>query len=110
MDLIRILKLKEVNGDFDKLNEKEKFFIYLLKDIELDLLSMSGSNTRFYVTDDSDGECLIYTNKKMKIIRVHHIIITQAVMKEFKMEYVDAHALISNVLHNYLGLTDYKLI
>jgi len=101
MNILRVIKLKELNGDFENIGRKEKFFISLFNNLTIEQIS----NTKYYLLLD-DGTCYFHFDFHQKYIRCHEELVMRPIMNKFNMNEKEMKIFIVNTL-KYLGLPNH---
>ena len=98
MNLIRLIKLKRINGDLDNLSEQEEYFLSLFINL-----------TKIHNNYLNDSKMVLFSiNSNEKIFYCSYYIVWKIVKDKFNIDNKSMSNLIYNVLHK-LGMCDYTV-
>ena len=103
MDIIRTLKLKEIAGEFDDLNEHERFILSILSKLSIQHIN----DDEFYLKINVDGRTLyiFHVDYRYKFVRCHNGYILYPLCQKFHLSTESANKVINDALKR-LGFGD----
>ena len=98
MNLIRLIKLKRINGDLDNLSEQEEYFLSLFINL-----------TKIHNNYLNDSKMVLFSiNSNEKIFYCSYYIVWKNIKTKFSINNKETLELIYSVLHR-LGMFDYTV-
>lgn len=96
MDLIRLIKLKKLNGELDDLTEQEEFFFSLFNDLSI--------NDNRYV---KDNDTYFFLNLKTNILYCSYNKVISPFKNNFDVDVVEVKNSIDYILKDRLNLVNF---
>jgi len=109
MNILRLIKLKHLNGEFDSLNEKEKYFLSFFNNLEEFTLD-NNIYLRERGFDDDETIDMFYYEIGSTLFWCNDRKVHKALENKFDIGSKEVHELIEHVMNDHIQLpVEFKL-
>ena len=108
MDLIRLIKLKKINGDLDNLSRFETYFFNYFNNLRVHHSSFYDKMNMVIIVDSIDCNKHFQIDFTNKILWCDRLTFLSQVQHEFNIEPYKSIGKVDEILHKRLNLTGYK--